>query len=415
MRPIYQLTPRYPPSYSGASKQAHRVNKRLATNGVPLVVVTRRISPHEPQQEVEGIPVVRLSGLPFGPDLHRGLDTLVWSLRAAWYLFRRRQSVGTLHVLDSYVDAAVFAIVGRLLRRPVLVKSAVGRGAIKNDAPHRKARLWLLRRYARMIAISRETYAELLGSGFHNDRVFLLPNGVDINEFRPCSSPQAKRKSREALGLAGDSFVAIYVGLLNKRKGIPLLLQAWKRVLQSVPMAHLLLVGPCKEQSYLSGISSKLEELGLRHSASWLGERTDVDQLLQASDVFVFPSEREGLPNALMEAMATGLPCVARPIGGVVDLIENGANGILCSGERTELEHEIAAAISKIAQDPQIARRLGEAARRSIVDRFSLDTVAEKYRELYLAVSPGNSNRGLQSGHDQPAAAWLISDRRRRS
>jgi len=168
-----------------------------------------------------------------------------------------------------------------------LVKFSTNRYATHYFAVSRKAGEWLFGK--RMVDLG---------------IVEIWPNAIDCKKF--IYNPQKRKKMRETLGLSND-FVLIHVGNLRPEKNHAFLFQIFKRVLDEQPSAKLILVG----RDMMGGkLQSLAREIGIDHSVQFLGSRSDVPDLLQAGDVFVFPSLYEGFPGAVLEAQAAGLPCV---------------------------------------------------------------------------------------------------------
>jgi glycosyltransferase involved in cell wall biosynthesis len=367
----------YPPSYSGASIQAHSVNKIVIKNKIGINVLANRKS-NDPTI-IDGINTKRLPPKSKNPTL-RGLRLIIWSVNVIICLILHRNNYDIIHILDSYYPAEILTLVGRILRKKVVVKNSIGRGAISKNKIHRNFRLMVLKRLATMIAISRETYEELRKYDFRN--IVTIPNGVDTDIFKP-STQENKSLLRSDLDIDQSSVVVLYVGLLNKRKGIDHLLHAWVDIVTECPSAELLLVGPSKDKSFLLAIHKFIFDNKLSDRVKILGTRPNIQEYMQAADIFVFPSEREGLPNALMEAMSSSLPCIARTIGGVVDLIDNEDNGILCNGADKMLVDNLQKAIIKLIRDRAMRNRLGQAARQRIIQDFSIQKSAGSYIKLY--------------------------------
>jgi glycosyltransferase involved in cell wall biosynthesis len=148
---------------------------------------------------------------------------------------------------------------------------------------------------------------------------------------------------------------------------------------ERIPEARLFLVGDGPEKSHLQYLA---ERMGITGRIIFTGfvPHSKVRDFLREASVFVLPSRFEGLPNALLQAMAAGLPCVATNVGGVPDVIENGINGILIPPGREDL---LAEALEKVLIDQDLARRLGENAHRS-VSRLRLDRIVGSYHRLII-------------------------------
>jgi glycosyltransferase involved in cell wall biosynthesis len=129
--------------------------------------------------------------------------------------------------------------------------------------------------------------------------------------------------------------------------------------------------------------------LGIQDSVEFLGSRADVVDLLQQSWGFVMPSRWEGMPNALLEAMACGLPCVATRVSGSEDIIADGVNGLLVEPEHPA---EMAQALHRILEDTELAQRLGREGRATVIRDYQLITIVEQCLELYRRLLAGEKN-----------------------
>jgi glycosyltransferase involved in cell wall biosynthesis len=167
----------------------------------------------------------------------------------------------------------------------------------------------------------------------------------------------------------------LYVGRLHVEKGVDTLLDAWPRVLCQVPDGTLVLVGdgPLREDLQARGIPRVL----------FVGNVQDPLPYLQAAEVFVLPSRSEGLSGALLEAMATGLPCVATAIGGTVDVVTDGVDGWLVPANHPDA---LAQRLTTALLDPPERARVGLAARQRVLREFSLTDVARRLAQVYRAL-----------------------------
>jgi len=223
--------------------------------------------------------------------------------------------------------------------------------------------------------------AHLIDCGFAEARIEIIPNGVDTNRYVPLSH-KAKLSMREKLGLPIDEKLVIFVGRLHPVKGLDTLLYAWQKVSQSIEIdrARLLIVGEGPEEPFLRQLVS---QLGLEATTLFLGRRDNVVKYLQSTDVLVLPSLSEGLPNALLEAMACGLAAVATNVGGSNDVINNLENGVLIHPRDPKA---LSDALLTLLNDKKLADRLGQEARKTIEERYSLDQVVNQYMRLYQSL-----------------------------
>jgi glycosyltransferase involved in cell wall biosynthesis len=182
-------------------------------------------------------------------------------------------------------------------------------------------------------------------------------NGVDLDCFRPASE-ELRQKERSRLGIAGDATVFVFLGRLVPAKGVAELLQTFSLLRQNHENVVLLIVGdPEAELHPLS--HQAMDRIAAGGGVIHVGWRDDVRPLLAAADVCVLPSHREGLPNALLEAAASGLPALASNINGCNEVIEHGRTGLLVPAKDVQALHEGL----ELMLDPGIRRAMGAAAR----------------------------------------------------
>ena len=227
-----------------------------------------------------------------------------------------------------------------------------------------------------LITINREDY-DFAQKHFHAGKVCYVPGvGVDMDRFGG-----SRETAREKLGIGEEEFVLLSVGEMTENKNHRLALQALA-LLPEKPIRYVL-VGRGER---MEDLRAQARELGITDRVIFTGYRDDVSQLYPAADAFFFPSFREGLSVALMEAMASGLPAIVGKIRGNTDLIDDGMEGVYMP-----LTPEGAAeAIRKLYDDPALGARLGEAAREK-VRRFSAPEVQRKMREIYRdTMGPGD-------------------------
>ena len=203
-----------------------------------------------------------------------------------------------------------------------------------------------------------------------NGKVILHPGvGVNIKDFEEVDIDREKKKAE--LGVKPNQVVFINVGELIDRKNHRVLLQAMKNL--NNPQAVLLIAGDGEKKQELE---KKIHDLGLEKSVKLLGYRTDVKELLKAADCFIFPSYQEGLPGALMEAMASGLPCIASNIRGNIDALQD--SGFMFSPDDVdglvELMKVMFDSSSRIAEGKANEER---------VKRFDISKSIEAYKKVY--------------------------------
>lgn len=214
--------------------------------------------------------------------------------------------------------------------------------------------------------------------GWAPDRLTVIPNAVDPRVF-----DSAVPVDRASINVPDGAFLALYVGRLSVQKGLPTLLDAFDAFLAARPDldAHLALAGDGPQRAGLAAdAASRPRLLGRIH---WLGHRSDIPGLLLASDLFVLPSLWEGMPNALLEAMAARLASVATNVEGTEDLIVPGSTGWLVPAGSPDA---FTAALLDAASDLNRLHRFGQAARDRVEEEFSPGSTSAAYERLWAGV-----------------------------
>ena len=226
-----------------------------------------------------------------------------------------------------------------------------------------------------IITINNEDYEAIERFGFKTRCRFLTYGvGIDGSRFKPVD-PDIKLERRRAMGIKSDDFVIIYPAEYSIRKNQAALLRAIAYLKEKHNIV-VLLPGEGKEKDNLGNLA---DELGIHTNIKLMGRRSDIDYLLTISDLSVAPSRQEGLPTHIIEAMATGLPCIASRIRGHMDLVEDGVNGFLFDLEKPE---DLADKITKISLDPQLAFKMRENSIRK-AQVYMLENTVREMADIY--------------------------------
>lgn len=226
---------------------------------------------------------------------------------------------------------------------------------------------FILRKYARVVAVSDEVKQRLLKAGVRGDRVQLIRNGIDLRPFR-----EAIASLRSGL----EPIVGL-IGRLSQEKGIDIFLRAVPRVLVEVPGVKFVIVGDGPDRDKLESL---IDELRIRENVSMLGRRDDMPSVYASLDVMVSASRQEGLPIAILEGMASGRALVATAVGAVPTVVFDDVTGVVVPPEEVTL---LASAIAGLLRDRNRRERLGAAARRLIEDEFSAERMTADYLRVY--------------------------------
>lgn len=191
------------------------------------------------------------------------------------------------------------------------------------------------------------------------------------------ANPPSKEQAREELGLNPHDRIAVIIARLYPEKNHVLLLNAFAEVLRRVPRARLLIVGEGTERT---AIDLHIDKLGLRPAVTLMGVRRDVHRILAASDLFVLSSDREGLPIAVVEAMAMSRPVVATRVGDLPKLVSEGVTGSLVEPDDP---NDLARAVGELLSTPALADQMGKNARKVASRDFSIASMIDQYDSLY--------------------------------
>ena len=231
-----------------------------------------------------------------------------------------------------------------------------------------------LRHYERVICVSEDLHEECLGRGVEKGRCVLIENGIDTRQF---SRGLATDEAKASLGIPSRHLVVGAVGRLSAEKGFDVLIRAADRLLRAGLDLELLIAGEGDQEPRLRALIS---ELGREDRVRLLGFRADTHDLYQAMDVFALTSLREGLPNAVLEAMALEVPVVSTRIAGIPRLIRHEENGLLVAPGSVD---ELVPALARLLESAELRDRLRHEGRSTIEKRYSFETRMQKIRALY--------------------------------
>jgi glycosyltransferase involved in cell wall biosynthesis len=386
------LTESFHPVLGGGEGHVRDLSRRLAASGMPATVVTRRGQRAWPAREsMDGVRVVRVP--PAGPG-RAGKYAMVPAALLA--LGRESPAYDVLVVRGTRVLGLPGLLAARAARKPVVLQPEVNGEmtgevytwgtALDRPLPRRAirtvvaARNRILRDADAFVAMSRLIRDEIVACGVAPERVRHIPHGVDTDRFRP-ADPAERQELRRRLGLPPDGLIVIFTGRLLRGKGVESLLDAFQE-----PRAHLLIVGSGGGQalSVEDAIRERIARGDLPGRVIMTGRVDNVEDYLRASDIFAFPSVFEGLGLSLIEAQACGLACVASRTGGIVDVIEDGTNGVLVNPGQA---NELAAALGALLSSDERRIAMGAAARKSALDHFDVQDSLDRYRALFREIA----------------------------
>jgi glycosyltransferase involved in cell wall biosynthesis len=305
-----------------------------------------------------GVPVV---ALPIGRKRLAGLRALV-----DWFGDNRCDVVNTHSSTDSWLAALAMLALGR--------PSAVVRTRhISAPVPRNPLSRWLYTRAAARIVTTGEALRRELveRNGFPSRMIESVPTGMDAGRFRPGERAAARGR----LGLNAEGMLVGIVATLRSWKGHRHLVEAMTRLPESL---SLVIVGDGPQREALE---AQIARLGLSARVRMAGNQADVLPWLRALDIFALPSyANEGVPQALLQAMLVGLPCVTTAVGGIGEIAEHERTAIVVPPEDPAA---LAAAIAQLAADEGRRRELGEAARKHCVEGYSHERMLDRMEAVF--------------------------------
>lgn len=214
--------------------------------------------------------------------------------------------------------------------------------------------------------------------GLDRSAITVIPRGVDLGRFDLANAPATRARIRAELGFDDDQRVILNVARQEPQKGQRYLLEAMPRILEREPRAVLLMLGRRGNSS--AQLDELIDQLGIDEHVHRIGVRADVADVLQAGDVFAFPSLFEGLGVSLIEAMAARRPCVTSSAPPFPEIIEHGVSGLMA---RPADPNDLADKLLEVLTDQPLAERLATAARAEVEAKYDIEHVAMRIEDLY--------------------------------
>ena len=378
MKRVLMLIATYLPVLGGTQRQCWLLARELHRRGHEVAVLTRGGRGASSHELVDGVAVSRTPAI--GPGYW---ESLVWTLTATAWLRRHGRGFEILQCYQMLSPAHV-GILGRSGRQAVVVRPACsgpyGDVAEAQRLPFTGLRKRLLRRVNAFVTLNGEIEDELAGFGLGTIPCHRIGNGVDLTMFFPASGKE-RRALRGRLGLPEDRVLCAFVGRLTPQKDPDLLLEAW--AMGRWPDTHLVLVG---DGPLRNRLEARAASGSLAGHVTFIGARTDVAEYLRAADLLALPSRAEGMSNALLEAMACGIPVVASDLPANREVVgRDGRTGwLVAPGDPAAL----AGAMERLVQSPSLRREIGAAARVIVQNQFDIQRVTDRYLSLYASLSP---------------------------
>ncbi len=391
----------YLPEFSGAALQGHRLAKELQKLGVHISVLT---GTHEKNlvgvDDMDGIVVHRKLRDPHSTvgnvKYYRDLNQFIRTNAGRIDLVHTHGFHPRVNIAAHRVQLPIITkITNQTVDDPIAVLNRKG-GAAK----------FKLYNFADAVVSTSQVLESLcFRSGLGREKIIRLPNGVDHEIFQPL--PEGKRVLlREKLHAPQDKIILLTVGTVNYTKGLDALIQAIYRLDEPMKKRiRLWVVGPTTNrdgansvqagfEEFVDNVKSMISDFNLQDIVQFKGRQNNVHEYMQAADMYIHPSRKEGQPNAILEAMACGLPVIANLLPGITDeILQTGKYGYLVNVDNPR---QFASAIRVLINNPFLRQRVGLQAREHVMTYYSIKQVAQRYLSLYSSIIHKNVFEGLR-------------------
>jgi glycosyltransferase involved in cell wall biosynthesis len=383
------VTGAYAPETSGASLQCRNLIRALRDRA-DFTVLTTSTDPALPWNSlVDDIQVRRVA-----VDPKSNTSKVLAIERMASSFLELASGIDIVHLHGFSQKSVLVIALSKLLGKKIVIKLT----SVGHDDPAsiqaRGAPMWTAYSQAdRFIGVT-PRFAEGFGTtGLDESRFVFIPNGVDLDRFKP-SSAGVRAEFQNQLRIPTGDPVILFVGFFSPEKNPDVLFDAWLSLFERGVRSTLVLVGATQGPYYeidagiADRIKSKVAKRGVSESVVFVEAADNIEHYFRAADVFVLPTAREGLPNVLLEAMASGVPPVITRLEGVTDwIVTSGVTGELVPAVETTA---FADAIEGLLASRERREAMGAAARAHVAEHFSLVTTAQKTLEVYQELLKGH-------------------------
>jgi len=371
--------------YGGTEKHLLELLSRLGDGGVRIVILCLYADPYSERLNFRSnseIEVRQEANLNTWKDWYRVFRSIkpdvvvfvygwIWCLPPVAALGARLAGIRRRFAIYHLIPPVPFKIEGKSLRDRV-------RRIIGRRARHRWSLAVQPRLFHKTICVSNAVRDALVRDyRFPRRKTATIHNGVSMTDFAPSRAPGATIRAK--LGLRADDFVLISTARLSEEKGIDIVLRAMGELWRTQLPCKLIMVG---EGHLKDELTAQVQSLGLSDHVFMVGFQDDVKQYLMAGDAFVLTSYREGLPFAILEAMACGLPSIVSNVGGNAEAVAHNVNGIVVNPGSVD---EVVEAISYFITHPEERSRMSQVARSRACNEFDIEAKMQELKQVLLS------------------------------
>lgn len=320
----------------------------------------------------------------------KGIQVYFLGLKRVFYFHRvfklagiiKREEIGLVHTHCSVAANILSRLAAKLVGVPVISHIHI-ENYFRNNLVIRHCQVfldnWTSRLNKKIIAVSHSVKNSLIKQGIAANKIEVIYNGIDIQDFQPRRS---KQEIYREFSLKENGRIIGIIGRLSSAKGQKELILAAKIVLKHYPDIYFMIVGEDLEYAgrYKKELLRLTQDLGISDRVIFTGFQEDIPSIMNAFELFCLPSCAEGLPMVILEAMALKKPVVATPVAGIPELIQDGLTGMFVPIGNID---SLAAAILFLLNNPDVARKIGESAYENVKQHFSLEKMLNRIMQIY--------------------------------
>jgi glycosyltransferase involved in cell wall biosynthesis len=379
---VLMVTGAYAPETSGASLQCRNLIRALRDRA-DFSVLTTSTDPSLPWQSlVDGTPVRRVSVDPASMT-----SKAIAMERMASSFLELAPQIDIVHLHGFSQKSVLVTALARLLDKRVVIKlTSLGHDDPESVRAASTAQWAAYRRADAFIGVTPRFADGFDPTGLDRGKFTFIPNGVDLDRFKP-AGPDVRAEFQRQLRIATGEPVVLFVGFFSRDKNPDVLFEAWLSLHERGVTSTLVLIGATTGAYYeidpgiAERIKARAAKRGVLDRLVFVEAADRIEDYYRAADVFALPTAREGLPNVLLEAMATGIPPVITRLGGVTDwIIDPGVTGELVPAVDSAA---FAAALEPLLRSPERRSSMGAAARAHVAAHFDIKSTAQRTFEVY--------------------------------
>ena len=371
---ILMVSFKFYPHVGGSERQGMLLLKYFLRRRCKVGVLTGQWSLHTSRREIiEDVEVMRhFTGWNMGNIWGlKLLSKYIYSLTLLYNLFRLRNDFDVFQAQQAHIPGFIVVLAGKLLGKRTFIR--VSNASFNSDFLRLESQFiggkkfvsYMVNHVDRIVSICKAGVIPLLERGYSESKIVFITNGIDLNHMTKKKTYMQQNK-------------IVFVGRLSEEKGIDTLIDAFDLMKSKYRENNeLLLVGGGRIQSKLE---AQVTRLNLTQSIRFVGETDEPEKWLRDADIFVLPSRCEGLPNALIEAMGHGLPCIATDVGGTSEILQHEINGQLIQPDDPKA---LSAALIRLINNEELRMKLGKNARQYVCEYHNIEHIADKYIDLY--------------------------------